>query len=292
MTEFTPMLKARVRSGLLLGAALLAAVFLVPPWGAWAIVSAVVVLGLKEFYGMLEAGRIPCFKAVGTLCGLALIAAAWFARDERAAGGAAARDVENLTLFAGAAVVFARMLFQRKNPRPLETMAGTLLGLLYVGYLTSFFLRLATAWGGLKGRWLVIYLVVVVKGGDIAAYFVGCRFGRHKLIPRISPAKSWEGAVAGLLGAVAASLAARAVFHGTLGPVLLPWAHAVALGLGLAIFGIFGDLLESLMKRAAGVKDSGTLIAGMGGLLDVVDSLLLAAPALYFYARWLLPPAP
>jgi phosphatidate cytidylyltransferase len=138
---------------------------------------------------------------------------------------------------------------------------------------------------------MLIYMIMVVKVSDIGAYFVGCRYGRHKLFPRVSPAKSWEGTLGGLLSAVAMSVAIFFIFGGTLGPVRLRLTDAIILGVLLAVCGIFGDLLESLMKRAAGLKDSGTLIAGMGGVLDVIDSLLPAAPALYFYARFFLAPA-
>ncbi len=272
-----------------MGAALLASAFFVPPTGVWIIVSCVAALGLREFYLLLEAGHIPSFKVIGTVCGLSLIADAWIGCGGPAAFGGRMLDGPGLSLFLSAVVVFARMIFQHNNPRPLETMAGTLMGLIYVGFLMSYFLRLALDWGGVAGRWLVIYLVAVVKAGDIAAYFVGCRIGRHKLFPRISPAKSWEGTVAGLIAAVAASLSVQIAFGGVLGPVRLRPLDAAVLGLLLAICGLFGDLLESLMKRAAGVKDSGTLIAGMGGVLDVIDSLLPAAPVMYYYARLFLP---
>lgn len=282
------MLKARLRSGLLMSAALLVAAFLVPPWGVWLIVAGVTILGLREFYRLLEIAEIPSFKIVGSIAAVALITGAWLTHG--AAAVERRLDGEALALFAGMAAVFARMLFQRGNPRPLETMAGTLMGVWYIGYLMCFFLRIALAWGGVEGRWLLIYLIFVVKMSDIGAYFIGCRFGRHKLLPRISPAKSWEGLWGGLAFALAASFAAYSLFDGRLGPLRVRALDAAVLGVLLTAFGVFGDLLESLLKRAAGVKDSGTMIEGMGGILDVIDSLLPAAPALYFYARLFLEP--
>ncbi len=284
-----PMLKARLRSGLLMGAALLAAAFLVPPWGVWLIVAGVAALGIREFYGLLEAAQIPSFKVVGAIAAFALLTGVMLAHgypdtEHRL-------DGETFALFAALAAVFARMLFQRNNPRPLETMAGTLMGVLYVGFLSCFLLRLALAWGLREGRWLLIYLIVVVKMSDIGAYFVGCRFGRHKLLPRISPSKSWEGLAGGLVFAMAASFSLFFLFDGRFGPLQVNAADAAILGGLLTAFGVFGDLMESLLKRAAGVKDSGTIIEGMGGILDVIDSLLPAAPALYFYARLFLDPA-
>lgn len=278
-----PMLLARVRSGALMGSALFAAAFLVPPWGVWLIVAGVTALGIREFYRLLEAGRIPSFKVIGALSAVALVSGAWLAYGEPVFNRRL--DGEALALFIGLAAVFARMLFQRNNPRPLETMAGTLMGVLYVGFLSCFLLRIALAWGGVEGRWLLIYMIVVVKMSDIGAFFVGCRIGRHKLLPRISPAKSWEGLAGGLAFALAASFFLFHVFGGRFGPLRMRALDALWLGVLLTAFGVFGDLMESLLKRAAGVKDSGSMIEGMGGILDVIDSLLPAAPVMYFYAR-------
>ena len=113
---------------------------------------------------------------------------------------------------------------------------------------------------------------------DTAAFFVGHAFGRHPLASRVSPGKTVEGAVGGVLGGVAGALAVRA-----LGLPGLPFAPAAALGVGVAVLGIVGDLVESLIKRWAGVKDSGALFPGHGGMLDRIDSLLFGAPVLYYY---------
>jgi phosphatidate cytidylyltransferase len=113
---------------------------------------------------------------------------------------------------------------------------------------------------------------------DTAAFFVGNAAGRRKLAPAISPGKTVEGALGGLAGGVAAAAAVRA-----LGLPSVPLGHALLLGLGVAALGIVGDLVESLLKRWAGVKDSGTLFPGHGGMLDRLDSVLFGAPALYYY---------
>ena len=120
---------------------------------------------------------------------------------------------------------------------------------------------------------------------DAGAYFVGCAHGRHKLIPRISPAKSWEGLGGGVAAGTLASLLYFWIFHGPLSSIRMNGWDAVVLGVLLSVIGTVGDLTESLFKRAAGVKDSGTYLLGMGGLLDVLDSVLFAAPTLYIYAR-------
>lgn len=286
-----PELRHRLMTGTAVGALLVAAFMWAQTGLALLILAGLAAIGLREFYALLRAARIPSFDVIGTLAGIGIVAATWaslrWGRPDR--GG----DADLLALFVAFFAVFARQFHQRWNLRPLETMAGTLMGLLYVAFLMSFFVRILMGWGGgtLQGRWLLFYMIAVVKGSDIGAYFTGCAFGRHKLIPRISPAKSWEGVFGGVAAAVAISLAAWAFSDGRIGPVRLHAADAVVLGALLAAVGIVGDLAESLLKRAAGVKDSGALLKGMGGLLDVLDSLLPAAPVLYFYARYFLEPA-
>lgn len=286
-----PGLRQRLLTGFTMGGAIVAAFFFASPWVALLILAGMAAVAMREFYELLRAARIPSFDVVGTLAGIGIIATTWaslrWGRPDRVG------DADLLALFVAFFAVFARQFHQRWNLRPLETMAGTLMGLLYVGFLLSFFVRILMGWGGggMEGRWLLFYMVAVVKGSDIGAYFVGCSFGRHKLIPRISPAKSWEGVFGGVAAAIAISLAAWALGDGRIGPVRLHATDAVVLGALLAVVGIVGDLAESLLKRAAGVKDSGTLLAGMGGILDVLDSVMPAAPVLYFYARYFLEPA-
>jgi phosphatidate cytidylyltransferase len=124
----------------------------------------------------------------------------------------------------------------------------------------------------------VILLLAIVMGSDALAFFVGHALGRRRLAPRLSPAKTVEGALGGLAGGVLGALAVRG-----LGLPLLPLPHAVGLGALAAALGIVGDLVESLLKRWAGVKDSGALFPGHGGMLDRLDSLLFGAPVLYYY---------
>jgi phosphatidate cytidylyltransferase len=277
------MLRQRLQSGVLLGGALVASVFFLPlPW----VLPLLLVLAgfaLSEFYALLDASRIPHFKVVGLLCGLAMMTGTWFALRS---GAAWSQEVEGFVLFAATAVIFLRQIGCRHVDRPWDTMAGTLLGLIYVVFLFNFLLKLLVAWGpGTDGRLVVLYLVLVVKLTDVGAYSIGCAIGRHKLIPRVSPKKTWEGVIGGLLTGLAASLVFVHITHGQVGPFLFHWTDALVLGAVLPIAGVVGDLIESLLKRAAGVKDSGSYIQGMGGLLDVLDSLLFAAPFLYVYIR-------
>jgi phosphatidate cytidylyltransferase len=233
---------------------------------------------------------------IGVGCGAALITATFWRIGPDAAHVASSYRWEQLVLIGSLIAVFIRQFPQKHNDQPLTTMACTLLGIWYVPLLFNFLTRLAFIWEesdwmdpvGPTGRLVFLYLIAVVKSGDMGAYLVGMALGRHKLLPRISPAKTWEGLAGGLAFAVSCSLVFSGCAGWRLGVVPLGPAHALALGLLLGGAGALGDLFESLVKRASGVKDSGTLVPGMGGLLDVLDSLLFGAPALYVYARMVL----
>lgn len=169
----------------------------------------------------------------------------------------------------------------------VRTAAGEALGLLYIPFLLQFFYEL---FHGEKGFVRVVGLLVLVWAYDTGAFLVGSRWGRHKLTPQLSPGKSWEGVLGGLLWAFLAALAVVGV--GEIAPGLSGIAllgHALGLSLGMSAAAQLGDLFESLLKRAAGVKDAGALFPGHGGMLDRIDALLFALPAFTMYTKYLLP---
>ncbi len=168
-------------------------------------------------------------------------------------------------------------------PRTLSTLPQRLgwicLGLIYVALLLAHLVPLRLLDDG--RQWIFLVLVVIMCC-DTCAYVIGSRFGKTKLYPRISPNKSVEGALGGLGGSVIGAVLAKIIFFSALSlPV------AVAIGLVLGVVGQVGDLFESMLKRACGVKDSGTLIPGHGGLLDRLDSLLFAFPVVYYIAYFI-----
>ncbi|MBU1694259.1 MAG: phosphatidate cytidylyltransferase [Verrucomicrobia bacterium] len=275
------MFRQRIQSGLLISAALFAAAWWLPFNGWLVVLLALTAIALWEFYGLLDGAHIPHFPYVGIAGGLALILGTGVLK-------AAPGRIEIIVLFGILVAVLLRQFPQKNNPRPLETIAGTLFGVLYVAFLFNFFTRLLVDWGDHDGRLLALYAIVVVKLSDVGAFFIGCAIGRHKLIPRISPAKSWEGCLGGIGASVLGSLAAFVLARPYWQQVRFCWGDAIALGILLSLAGIAGDLTESLFKRAAGVKDSGRIILGMGGLLDMLDSLLFAVPMLYVYATFFL----
>lgn len=277
-----PMIKLRLISGLLMGGAMLWAVFKLPiGWVPW-VMSLIAVPAMLEFYGLLRAAQIPHFPFLGTMGCVALIFTTCWTND---AGSAGQANWDAVILFGITVGAFLRQFPQKNNPRPLETISGTLFGFLYIALLFNFLAKLLFLGGNMDGRLLVLYAILMAKFTDIGAYCVGCAIGRHKLIPRISPAKTWEGVAGGVMTAVLGSVAFFFIFKSKFSLLQFDLTDAIVLGLVLSAFSIVGDLTESLFKRAAGVKDSGRMILGMGGLLDVLDSILFSAPALYCYLR-------
>lgn len=188
-----------------------------------------------------------------------------------------------LTLLIAASLVW-HVVFLRV--RTVDT-ASTVFGAVYTGFLLSYLvLILRTFHGDLPGhrlgQLLALTLVVSVWMNDSLAYLVGSSIGRHKLVPKISPKKSWEGFVAGLLGTVAV-WAAFAYFVPD-GDVSVPWAVFTGVAVGISV--LIGDLFESRLKREAGVKDSGTALPGHGGFLDRLDSLILCSLVAYWLLWW------
>jgi len=255
----------------------------------------IVAIAMLEFYAMIRQTGISVFKYLGITCGISLIVISFCVYIFN--GGENAAECELAVLFVCIMAVCIRQFPQRFNNQPLTTIACTILGILYVPFLFNFFIKLGLSWdqadffhgAGLSGRLLSFYLIAVVKSADIGAFLVGSHFGKHKLFPRLSPKKTWEGFFGGLVFGLIVSLLLFLACHGHFGHKLMTATDALILGILLPLLGMVGDLVESLLKRAAGAKDTGAIIPGMGGLLDVLDSLLTAIPFFYFYVLWFLP---
>ncbi len=184
-------------------------------------------------------------------------------------------------------VLFVWSSFRSPLPRVLhETGAGLLL-LMYIAYPLSLVPRILAAEDGTA---LLLFLFLCVWCGDIAALYIGKNFGRRKLAPSLSPNKTWEGAIASIAGSVLFGMALIAGGNWLMARgssftrlhTAEPWWHFLLLAIALNLAAQLGDLVESALKRGVGVKDSGTLLPGHGGVLDRIDALLLAAPVLWF----------
>jgi len=180
-----------------------------------------------------------------------------------------------------------RQLVARNGSTGMVAIATTLFGLMYVPWLLNFIQKI-NFFPGVEGKYFLLYFVLLTKFSDTGAYAVGSLIGRHKMIPRISPGKTWEG----FGGAIVLSTAASLGFVHFFGDRMtgMNWYHAVVLGVLLSVTAVIGDLIESLFKREAGVKDSGKFFPGIGGILDLLDSLLFNAPIMYLYLRHILVP--
>ena len=245
-----------------------------PGWVFSAVAAAFVGIGLHEFFGMVERKGIFLYRNLGLIVGVA-IPLSIHAGFETTPGW-------DLVLM-GAAVL-ALFLLQLARPDSSQTIVGigtVLFGIFYVSWCFSFLVKIRFLEApGIDGRWLAAFLILVTKMGDIGAYLIGSAIGRHLLIIRVSPSKTWEGTLGGLVCSVAAALAVWKLV-----PLPIPVGHVVALGVVLGVAALLGDLSESMVKRDCQVKDSGRVFPGIGGVLDLIDSLLFTAPLYYFYLR-------
>lgn len=256
--------------------------------GFLALVGILTLMGMWEFYTMLDNKRLPNFKIIGMLCTAFFVAGSFYYLGRFGIDHAHDFEVAALLLFL--LVVFTRQLFQRtRDISPLETMAFTVFGLLYVPWLFSFVTKIVylmprDATGHVTGHFYVLWLIVVTKFSDMGAYLTGSVIGKHPLVPHISPKKTWEG----FFGALAFSAGGACALIALLPKQLahLNYTHGIILGVGLGFAAVIGDLAESIIKRSCDVKDSGKLLPGIGGVLDLIDSILFTAPLMFFYLRF------
>jgi phosphatidate cytidylyltransferase len=244
--------------------------------------------GLAEFYGLVEKRGLRCFKWCG-LTGGALLMAGTFLNVTGHIGtqGSPARvnDFETGFIILFVLGLCVRQLASQSNASGITAIATTLLGLMYVPWLLNFVQKI-NFFPGVEGKYFVLYFILVTKFSDTGAYAVGSLIGKHKMVPRISPNKTWEGFAGAILLSTAASLVFVFFFGAKM--VGMTWLHAAILGVLLSSTAVVGDLIESLFKREAGMKDSGGLFPGIGGILDLLDSLLFNAPIMYLYLRHIL----
>jgi phosphatidate cytidylyltransferase len=282
----------RLSSTLVLWAIVLGAMFSGQEWLSNAVFVVIMVLltvvGLIEFFGLVQKRGLVCFPRFGIVAGAVLIVATflrlkgWLGRHD---SPARVNDFETSLLILFVLGLCVRQFRAKDNPRGIEAIATTLFGLLYVAWLLNF-IQKVFFFPGVDGRFYVLYFILVTKFSDTGAYVVGSLIGRHKMIPRISPGKTWEG----FAGAIVISTAASVVFAHFAGDNLagMTVGHAIVLGVILSLAAVVGDLIESQFKREANVKDSGGFFPGIGGILDLLDSLMFNAPLMYVYLRHVL----
>ena len=229
-----------------------------------------IAMALLEFFNLLRKAGIPVYRLFGVTMGIVIPLIVYMELGSTQSG-------EILFLVLGCLFLFILQFFRRTNSQALTGIALTLFGILYISWFLSFTIKIRFLQGGV---FWVAYLLAVTKAGDIGAYTIGSLFGRHSLIPHISPKKSVEGMIGGLLASILVSFCLRNYL-----PLDFTLFHVLVLGFLIGAVGQIGDLSESLMKRFCNAKDSGSVLPGMGGFLDAVDSILFTAPIFYFHLK-------
>jgi len=267
------MLKQRVITGLWGIPLLILAVWFARPLPWFTILVAIWgLLAVYEFYKIVAGAKVPPLIYFGLIWTLLFIISPH------------CPYAPTLPLLLTSAVVLS-LIWLLLRPRKEGAFLGwawTMAGMVYIGWLLSHLVALR---GLDDGRSWVFLALLATFGSDTAAYFTGRALGKHKLAPSISPGKTWEGTIAGILGAIIISL-----LFTIPSPLSLPlgYGQAILLGLLVSVFGQLGDLVESLLKRNMGVKDSGRLLPGHGGALDRIDSVVFASVVVYYYVIWVI----
>jgi phosphatidate cytidylyltransferase len=257
----------------------------IPTWG---LVFAASLVAMSEFFAMTLEDKTDRWWSLA-FGAIACAAFFWMTPDALAAAGVGARwraFGDNDFALLGFAVI-APMLYYLFRFGDMATVArritATIAGIVYAGLCFTVLAKIKLDFGGGRsGGHMVVFVLLVAWIGDTGAYFAGRFLGNKKLYPAVSPKKTWAGAIGGLAGSVAAGLAMKAIFPTELRP---GWIDIVLIAAPGALLGQLGDLSESLIKRSTGVKDSGGLLPGHGGILDRVDALLFMGPYLMLYTQ-------
>lgn len=239
--------------------------------------AAAMLIALVEFWNLAKKRGLKPDPVVGYLAAVALFVVFFFNEPGQLP------DILMIQLVL-IALIIATLTAATLRGAPFDTMiastGATILGVLYIALLGGHLVALRTGFAQQLSAHLLSFFFLVIMGSDAGAYYVGRTFGKHKLAPKISPGKTWEGVAGGLLaGLLLATLSDFWFFKE------LPLKLALPLSVIMIILGILGDLTESALKRSAGAKDAAKILPGHGGVLDRLDSLLFNAPLIYYFAR-------
>jgi phosphatidate cytidylyltransferase len=255
---------------------LIASILIQSLWWVFVLLAvAAMVLGLWEFYLLAKRLQLKPDPAAGYIAGAALVTIALY-------NDPAAILLDQFVIIAlTIGTLIAATVRGAPFDKMLASVGATILGVLYVAFLGSHLISLRTGFDPTLSRHLLSFFFLVLMGADTGAYYLGRAFGKRKLAPSISPGKTWEGAVGGLVAALAMAALSHFWFFRE-----LPLKYILPLAAVMTIVGIFGDLAESAAKRGAGAKDAANILPGHGGMLDRLDSLLFNAPLIYYFARF------
>jgi len=257
---------------------LVALIYLNEPTYLWALITLASMVALHELYAMVLEDKTD--QVVSLMSAVVAVCIFYWLRPSVKRGYG-----HGLAIFAAVVPVAGYYLFRFRDQSTVAArVAYSVFGVFYVGIAAQFLALLKRDFGDYGGH-LVVMVLTIAWVGDSAAYFAGRFLGKRKLYPSVSPKKTIAGAVGGVAGAVAAAAGVTyALIHPEgHGMDFLAWYDVAILGVAGAVLGQIGDLVESLLKRSAGVKDSGSLLPGHGGLLDRIDAVLFIAPFVYLY---------
>lgn len=272
---------SRILSTLVIWGVILGGLYFFGAHAAVAMVTLLAALTLYEFYGLTGKMGARPFRWLGILFSV-LITAGPYAVAFFLGEGDGSENLVTALLVLALLVSCLRVLGERDSTNRIETIAVTVIGLLYIPFMLQFLVRLLLRDSDSGDNLTIcLWVVAVAKFCDIGALLAGLAFGRHKLAPNISPKKTWEGAVGGVLVSAGVGAAIAYYVPDHLPESLTPVVAAV-IAVPLAVVAIISDLIESAVKRRADTKDTGALIPGIGGAFDLTDSLILTAPVAYF----------
>lgn len=240
------------------------------------LVAAALIAGLFEFWALARKQQIRADRYAGLLSASALMVIFYFTVPGQLPDLTMIQIV--LLLLTGGTLT-AAMVRGAPFDRMIPSVAVTVLSVMYVVFLGGHLIAARVGFRPLLSRNLLGFFFLVIMGSDVAAYYGGRLFGRHKLAPTVSPGKTWEGAVAGMLASLLLAVAAHYWFF-----LSLPLKFALPLAAVMNVVGVLGDLTESALKRSTGAKDTAQILPGHGGVLDRIDSLLFNAPVIYYFA--------
>jgi phosphatidate cytidylyltransferase len=239
-------------------------------------VGAAVVLGEIEFWLLARKKQIRADATAGLLSGLALLTIFYFTSTGKLPD---LLMIQFVLLLLVVGSLTAAVVRGAPYDRMILSVGVTVLSVMYVAFLGGHFIALRVGFAPALSRHLLSFFFLVIMGSDVAAYYGGRMFGKHKLAPNISPGKTWEGAVAGMLASLLLAVASHYWFFFN-----LPIKFALPLAAVMNVMGVLGDLTESALKRSVGMKDTAQFLPGHGGILDRIDSLLFNAPVIYYFA--------
>jgi len=249
-------------------------------WAFMLVVIGLTIGGLYEFFYMVKKKGIPIYSYIGIFIGVMIPLTIWHQFE-------LTKNWELLFITLMFLMVLLLQFTRKDNANAIVGISTTMFGVFYVSWLFSFLVKIRFLLPGLAGIKLVGFVLMVTKLGDVGALLVGSWIGRHPLLPRISPNKSIEGAIGSTLFSMGAAVICRSWLPME---VHFPLWQVAMMGAFFGGMGQLGDLSESLIKRDCRVKDSGKFLPGMGGVLDIIDSLLFAVPAFYLYMAAVLDP--